>query len=86
MDIGTSDSSEALELNVVIVICPLKATALSRIFCCSPIPVAMAIIITIMPIAMAVIPIFIIGADTLLLYDLLPIMRLAIKYSNFNLW
>ncbi|MBT8258044.1 MAG: DUF1343 domain-containing protein [Bacteroidia bacterium] len=33
---------------------------------------------------MAAIPIFIIGADTLLLYDLLPIIRFAIKYSNFK--
>ncbi|NNK88401.1 MAG: DUF1343 domain-containing protein [Flavobacteriaceae bacterium] len=33
---------------------------------------------------MAAMPIFIIGAETLLLYDLLPIMRFAIKYSNFN--
>ncbi|TXG34542.1 DUF1343 domain-containing protein [Seonamhaeicola maritimus] len=34
--------------------------------------------------AIAAIPIFIIGAEILLLYDLLLIMRLAIKYSKFN--
>jgi hypothetical protein len=48
------------------------------------VPVAIAMSITIIPMAMAAIPIFIIGAETLLLYDLLPIMRLAIKYSKFN--
>ena len=64
--------------------CPLKATALSRIFCCKPVPVAMAISMTIIPMAIAVIPIFIIGADILLLYNLVPIIRFAIKYSKFN--
>jgi len=47
--------------------------------------VAIAIIITIIPNAIATIPIFIIGADILLLYALLSIMRLAIKYSKFKL-
>ena len=47
--------------------------------------IAIAIIITTIPMAIAAIPIFIIGAETLLLYALLPIMRLAIKNSKFKL-
>ncbi|GAB5564067.1 MAG: hypothetical protein Wins2KO_11300 [Winogradskyella sp.] len=44
----------------------------------------MAMSITTIPMAIAVIPILIIGAETLLLYALLPIMRLAINNSKFK--
>lgn len=64
--------------------CPLNAEIFSRIFSCNPIPVATEIIIMIIPIAIAVIAIFIIGADTLLLYSLEVISRLAMKYSKFK--
>jgi hypothetical protein len=49
------------------IICPLKAETFWRIFSCKPIPVAMETIIIIIPSAMAVIAIFIIGAEILLL-------------------
>lgn len=58
--------------------------ALSRIFCCNPLLVLTAINITTRLSAIAVIPIFIIGPDTLLLYDFVSIIRLAIKNSNFK--
>jgi uncharacterized protein YbbC (DUF1343 family) len=44
----------------------------------------METIIIIIPIAMAVMAIFIIGAEILLLWSLAIISRFAIKYSNFN--
>jgi uncharacterized protein YbbC (DUF1343 family) len=44
----------------------------------------METIIIIIPIAMAVMAIFIIGAEILLLWSLAKISRFAIKYSNFN--
>src|SRR5690606_4392462 len=81
---GFMVSCELILLNSEIIICTLKAIPLSRIFCCKPMPVAMAIIITTMSIAIAAIPIFIIGAETLLLYALLSMMRFAIKYSKFK--
>jgi uncharacterized protein YbbC (DUF1343 family) len=66
------------------VICPLNAAIFSRIFTCSPIPVAKDTSIIITPIAIAVIAILIIGAEILLLYFLLLISLLAIKNSKFN--
>ena len=66
--------------------CPLKAETFWRIFCCNPIPVAIETIIIIIPNAMAVMAIFIIGADILLLWSLVVIRRFAIKYSNFKFW
>ena len=50
-----------------ILICPLKADTLSLISFCSPIPVEIDTSITITDNAIATIPIFIIGADILLL-------------------
>jgi uncharacterized protein YbbC (DUF1343 family) len=47
-------------------------------------PVAMETIIIIIPSAMAVMAIFIIGADILLLWSLAVMSLFAIKYSNFN--
>src|SRR6218665_4120598 len=64
--------------------CPLNAETFWRIFCCNPIPVAMETIIIIIPSAIAVIAIFIIGAEILLLWSLAVMSRFAIKYSNFN--
>ena len=65
-------------------ICPLKAATFWRIFCCKPIPVAMETIIIIIPIAIAAIAIFIIGADILLLWSRAVMSLLAMKYSKFN--
>ena len=48
-------------------------------------PVATETIIMTIPIAMAEMAIFIIGADILLLRPLAVMSRLAIKYSRFNL-
>ena len=62
----------------------MKAANFSRTFICKPVPVATATSIMIIPSAIAVIPIFIIGPETLLLYVLALIMRFAIKYSNFK--
>ena len=50
-----------------IVMCPLKATALSRILDCNPSLIAKENNMTIVLIAIAAIPIFIIGPETLLL-------------------
>ena len=65
--IGESDSSELLLSKFEILICPLKADTLSLISFCSPIPVEIDTSITITDNAIATIPIFIIGADILLL-------------------
>ncbi len=62
----------------------MNAETFWRIFCCNPIPVAIETIIMIIPSAIAVMAIFIIGADILLLWSLAVISRFAIKYSNFN--
>lgn len=59
--------------------CPLKAETFWRIFCCNPMPVATETIIITIPIAMAVMAIFIIGAEMLLLYALEAISLLAMK-------
>jgi hypothetical protein len=61
------DSSELFESKFVIFICPLKADSLSLISFCNPIPVDIDTSITITDNAIATIPIFIIGADILLL-------------------
>ncbi len=61
--------------------CPLNPDIFSRIFFCNPTPVAIAISITIIPNAMAITPIFIIGAEILLLYFLEAIKRFAINNS-----
>ena len=66
------------------VTCPLKADIFSRIFCCRPIPVAKETSIITTPIAIAMIAIFIIGADMLLLCCFALIRRLAIKYSRLK--
>ena len=63
---------------------PLKADTFSRIFCCSPALVAIVISIIIIPKAIAVIAIFIIGAEILLLYSLEATMRRAMKNSKFT--
>ena len=64
---GTWAPSDKFESKLEIVMWPLKATALSRIFFCKPTLMATANNITIVLIAMAKTPIFIIGAETLLL-------------------
>src|SRR5690606_12509682 len=71
-------------------ISPLKADTFSRTFSCKPTPVAIETSIMIIPNAIAVIAIFIIGADILLLwFGFLPepdlIIRLAMKYSKFKI-
>ena len=67
------------------IIWPLKAATFWRIFCWRPIPVATDMIIIIIPRAMAMMAIFIIGAEILLVWSLAAISRFAIKYSKFNL-
>src|SRR5690606_30394130 len=57
---------------------------LSRIFCCNPKPVATDTNIITTLIATAAMAIFIIGAETLLLYFLEVAKRLAIKYDKFK--
>ena len=66
------------------VTCPLKADIFSLIFCCSPNPVAKDTSIITTPMAMAIMAIFIIGAEMLLLCCFALIKRLAIKYSRFK--
>ena len=65
-------------------ICPLKAETFWRIFCCKPIPVATETIIIIIPNAMAMMAIFIIGAEILLLWSRAVMSLFAMKYSKFN--
>lgn len=67
------------------IMCPLKAATFWRIFCCNPIPVAIETIIITIPNAMAVMAIFIIGAEILLLWSLAVMSLLAMKYSSFTI-
>jgi hypothetical protein len=64
---GACAPSDKFVSKLEMVMWPLKATALSRIFCCKPTLIATANNITMVLIAMAKTPIFIIGAETLLL-------------------
>lgn len=64
---GACAPSEILVLNLDIVMCPLNATALSRILDCKPSLIAKENNMTIVLMAIAVMPIFIIGPETLLL-------------------
>ena len=64
---GACAPSEMLVLNFDIVMCPLKATALSRILDFNPSLIAKENNMTIVLMAIAAIPIFIIGPETLLL-------------------
>jgi hypothetical protein len=63
---------------------PLNAEKLFQIFFCSPMPVAIDRIIMTIPMAIAEIAIFIIGAEILLLRPFAVMSLLAIKYSRFN--
>ena len=64
--------------------CPLNAETFWRIFCCKPIPVAIETIIITIPIAIAAMAIFIIGAEILLLWSLAVISLFAMKCSKFK--
>ena len=64
--------------------CPSTDEILSLISFCIPVPIANEIIITIIPIEIAVVPIFIIGDEMLFLWKLALEIFLTKKCSKFK--
>ena len=84
-DISIQSFNNTINENSIIPITPSKDEILSLISFCIPNPTPTETIITIIPIVIATIPIFIIGADILFLYGIVLKILFDKKCSKFKI-